>query len=250
MTQHLLIEKSDGVLSIKWNRPDRFNAFDAPMLADATRAIEEVADDVRVIVITGEGRSFSAGGDFKSGINIEMVDVGHRLVRAITNSRVPVIAGVNGPAVGMACSIAVAADMTLAKRSAYFLLAFVNIGVMPDGGATELIGASIGRARASAMAMLGDRLSADDAMQAGLIYRSVDDDAYEAELAALVQKIKNGPTKALVAMKSAIAATTLTHLDEALDRERDAQAPLLRTEDAKEGALAFLGKRPPVFTGR
>src|SRR5882762_7869845 len=168
MTQHVLINNSDGVLSIRWNRPERLNAFDGSMLEDAAQAINDVPKDVRVIVISGEGRAFSAGGDFKSGINIETVDSGHRLVRAIVHSRVPVISGVNGPAVGMACSIAVAADIALANRSAYFLLAFVNIGMMPDGGATELIGASIGRARANAMAMLGDRLPADDAMQAGL----------------------------------------------------------------------------------
>ncbi|SFU26658.1 enoyl-CoA hydratase-related protein [Paraburkholderia aspalathi] len=250
MTQHVLINNSDGVLSIKWNRPDRLNAFDASMLEDAAQAINDVPNDVRAIVISGEGRAFSAGGDFKSGITIETVDSGHRLVRAIVRSRVPVISGVNGPAVGMACSIAVAADIALARRSAYFLLAFVNIGMMPDGGATELIGASIGRARANSMAMLGNRLSADDAMEAGLIYRSVADEAYDAELAALVQKVKNGPTKAFTAMKGAISATTLTHLDEALDRERAGQVPLFETEDAKEGALAFREKREPVFRGR
>ncbi|MGQ7935410.1 enoyl-CoA hydratase-related protein [Paraburkholderia sp. D1E] len=250
MTQHVLINNSDGVLSIKWNRPDRLNAFDASMLEDAAQAINDVPNDVRAIVISGEGRAFSAGGDFKSGITIETVDSGHRLVRAIVRSRVPVISGVNGPAAGMACSIAVAADIALARRSAYFLLAFVNIGMMPDGGATELIGASIGRARANSMAMLGNRLSADDAMEAGLIYRSVADEAYDAELAALVQKVKNGPTKAFTAMKGAISATTLTHLDEALDRERAGQVPLFETEDAKEGALAFREKREPVFRGR
>lgn len=250
MTLHVLINNSDGVLSIKWSRPDRLNAFDASMLEDAAQAINDVPNDVRAIVISGEGRAFSAGGDFKSGITIETVDSGHRLVRAIVRSRVPVISGVNGPAVGMACSIAVAADIALARRSAYFLLAFVNIGMMPDGGATELIGASIGRARANSMAMLGNRLSADDAMEAGLIYRSVADEAYDAELAALVQKVKNGPTKAFTAMKGAISATTLTHLDEALDRERAGQVPLFETEDAKEGALAFREKREPVFRGR
>lgn len=250
MTQHVLVNNSDGVLSIKWNRPDRLNAFDASMFENAAQAINDVSDDVRVIVISGEGRAFSAGGDFKSGINIETVDSGHRLVRAIVRSRVPVISGVNGPAVGMACSIAIAADIVLAKRSAYFLLSFVNIGMMPDGGATELIGASIGRARASSMAMLGDRLSADEAMTAGLIYRSVADEAYDAELEALVQKIRNGPTKAFAAMKGAITATTLSHLDEALDRERDGQVPLFETEDAREGARAFLEKRSPIFRGR
>jgi enoyl-CoA hydratase len=164
MTQHLLIENSDGVLSIKWNRPERLNAFGASMLENAARAINDAPDDVRVIVMSGVGRAFSAGGDFNGGVTIDTVDSGRDLVRAIVRSRLPVIAAVNGPAVGMACSIAVVADTTLARQSAYFLLAFVNIGMMPDGGATELIGAAMGRARANSMAMLGNRLSADEAM--------------------------------------------------------------------------------------
>jgi enoyl-CoA hydratase len=250
MTQHVAIDTSDGVLTIKWNRPDRLNAFDASMLEDAADAISNVSDDVRAVLITGEGRAFSSGGDFKSGIGIETVDSGHRLVRAIARARVPVISGVNGPAVGMACSIAVAADIALAKRSAYFLLAFVNIGMMLDGGATELIGASIGRARANAMAMLGTRLPADEAMQSGLVYGSVADEDYDAKLAALVQRVKNGPTRALAAMKNAITATSLSHLDGALDRERYGQVSLFETEDAKEGALAFREKRQPNFRGR
>jgi len=250
MKQNLLIDKSNGILSIKWNRPERLNAFDPSMLEDAAQAVNDASSDVRVIVITGEGRAFSAGGDFDGGITTDAIDSGHRLVRAIVRSSRPVISGVNGPAVGMACSIAVAADITLAKKSAYFLMSFVNIGLMPDGGATELIGASIGRARANSMAMLGERLSADEAMEAGLIYRSVADDAYESELATLVESIRSGPTKAFAAIKGAIAATTLSHLDEALDRERSGQVPLLQSDDAREGALAFRERRPAIFRGQ
>jgi enoyl-CoA hydratase len=250
MTKHILIDESAGVLSIKWNRPERLNAFGALMLEDAARAISDASDDVRVIVISGEGRAFSAGGDFNGDMTMDTVDSGHRLIRAIVRSRLPVIGAVNGPAVGMACSIAVAADITIAKRSAYFLLSFVNIGMMPDGGATELIGASIGRARANSLAMLGNRLSADEAMEAGLIHRSAPDEIYDAEVASLVETIKNGPTKAFAAMKRSLSATMLPHLDEALDRERDSQAPLFETEDAREGALAFREKRQPVFRGR
>ena len=250
MKQNLLIDKSNGILSIKWNRPERLNAFDPSMLEDAAQAVNDASSDVRVIVITGEGRAFSAGSDFDGGITTDAIDSGHRLVRAIVRSSRPVISGVNGPAVGMACSIAVAADITLAKKSAYFLMSFVNIGLMPDGGATELIGASIGRARANSMAMLGERLSADEAMEAGLIYRSVADDAYESELATLVESIRSGPTKAFAAIKGAIAATTLSHLDEALDRERSGQVPLLQSDDAREGALAFRERRPAIFRGQ
>jgi enoyl-CoA hydratase len=227
----------------------RLNAFNGAMLDAAAEAIETATDDVRVIVLSGTGRAFSSGGDV-TDLNIEMVDSGHRLVRAITRARQPVISGVNGPAVGMACSIAVAADLTLAKRSSYFLMAFVNLGVMPDGGSTELLAASIGRARANEMVMLGKRLHADAAAQLGLIYKSVADNDYDDELRILVDSIRTGPTRALAATKKAIAATTLTHLDEALDRERASQTGLFETNDGREGLRAFVEKRKAVFLGR
>jgi enoyl-CoA hydratase len=184
MSLPIIVSVADDVLSITWNNPVRLNAFNGAMLDAAAEAIETATDDVRVIVLSGTGRAFSSGGDV-TDLNIEMVDSGHRLVRAITRARQPVISGVNGPAVGMACSIAVAADLTLAKRSSYFLMAFVNLGVMPDGGSTELLAASIGRARANEMVMLGERLYADAAAQLGLIYKSVADNDYDDELRIL-----------------------------------------------------------------
>jgi enoyl-CoA hydratase len=249
MTGPITIDVADGVLSITWNNPERLNAFSAAMLGAAAEAIEIASDNVRVIVMRGAGRAFSAGGDV-SGLNVEMINTGHRLVRAITRARHPVISGVNGPAVGIACSIAIAADLTLAKRSSYFLMPFVTLGLMPDGGSTELLAASIGRARALEMVMLGERLSADAAAQLGLIYKSVADDAYDDELRLLVNKMRNGPTQALAATKKAIAATTLPHLDEALDRERATQLGLLETSDGREGRRAFLEKRKAGFVGQ
>jgi enoyl-CoA hydratase len=249
MTESVLIDTADGVLTITWNEPDRLNALKADMLNDAAAAIEE-ASGVRLIVITGNGRAFSSGAalgpDFDGAATL---DGANRLVRAITRTPVPVVSAVNGLAAGVGVSIAIAADITLAKSSGYFLLAFVNIGLMPDGGATELVAASIGRARANRMAMLGERLSADVAAEVGLIYKSLDDEAYEAELAMLIDKLGHGPTVALATMKAAIAATTLTHLDEALDREREGQIALFSTADAAEGGLAFVEKRKAEFTG-
>jgi enoyl-CoA hydratase len=128
-------------------------------------------------------------------------------------------------------------------------MAFVNLGVMPDGGSTELLAASIGRARANEMVMLGERLYADAAAQLGLIYKSVADNDYDDELRILVDRIRTGPTRALAATKKAIAATTLTHLDEALDRERASQTGLFETDDVREGLLAFVEKRKAVFLG-
>lgn len=246
----VLLETTNGVLTITWNEPERLNALTADMLNDAAAAIE-AASDVRLIVITGSGRAFSSGAalgpDFDGAATL---DGANRLVRAITRTPVPVVSAVNGIAAGVGVSIAIAADITLAKSSGYFLLAFVNIGLMPDGGATELVAASIGRARANRMAMLGERLSADDAADIGLIHKSLDDEAYDAELSMLVDKLGNGPTVALGTMKAAITATTLSHLDEALDREREGQIALFSTADFAEGGQAFVEKRKAEFTGR
>ena len=250
MSESVLLDSSDGVLTITWNEPDRLNALTADMLNDAAAAIED-ATDLRLIVISGSGRAFSSGAALGPGFDgSATLDGANRLVRAITRTTVPVVSAVNGIAAGVGVSIAIAADLTLAKRSGYFLLAFVNIGLMPDGGATELVAASIGRARATRLAMLGERLSADDAAEIGLIHASLDDEAYDAELARLVDKLGNGPTVALASMKAAINATTLTHLDEALEREREGQIALCSTADFAEGGQSFVDKRTPTFTGR
>ena len=250
MSDSVLIDTTDGVLTITWNEPDRLNALTVEMLNAAADAIEG-ASGVRLIVVTGSGRAFSSGAalgpDFDGAATL---DGANRLVRAMTRTTVPVVSAVNGIAAGVGVSIAIAADITLARSSGYFLLAFVNIGLIPDGGATELVAASIGRARANRMAMLGERLSADDAAEIGLIYKSLDDDAYDAELAMLVDKLGNGPTVALGTMKSAITATTLSHLDEALDREQEGQIALFSTADFAEGGQAFVEKRKAEFTGQ
>jgi enoyl-CoA hydratase len=249
MTVPIIIDAADGVLSITWNNPERLNAFSTAMLSATAEAIEAASENVRVIVLRGAGRAFSTGGDVSS-LSVEMINTGHRLVRAIVRARHPVISGVNGPAVGIGCSIAIAADLTLAKHSSYFLMPFVSLGLMPDGGSTELLAASIGRARAHEMVMLGERLSADQAAELGLIYKSVPDDAFDYELQLLVTKMRDGPTQAIAATKKATAATTLSHLDEALDRECASQLGLLETSDGREGRRAFLEKRKAVFAGR
>lgn len=248
----MLLDIRDHVLAITWNAPDRLNSLTAEMLQAAAVAIETIDDDIRCIVITGVGRAFGAGaalGDDVADPAGALAGI-NQTVRAITSSRVPVIAGMNGLAAGASASIALAADLTLARRSAYFLLAFVNIGLMPDGGANELVAASIGRARAMQMAMLGDRLPAADAVSAGLIHAVVEDDDFDAELLALSQRVARGPTLALGLMKAAINATTLRTLEQTLDRETEGQGALFETFDAVEGGRAFTEKRAAKFEGR
>ncbi|GAA3519455.1 enoyl-CoA hydratase [Aeromicrobium panaciterrae] len=250
MSDAVLIDTTDGVLSITWNQPDRLNALTAEMLNAAAEAIEDASGDTRLVVVTGTGRAFSSGAalgaDFDGAATL---DGANRLVRAMTRSPLPVISAVNGIAAGVGCSIALAADITLAKSSGYFLLAFVNIGLMPDGGATELVAASIGRARANRLAMLGERLPADVAAEIGLIHKSLGDEEYDAELALLIDKLGHGPTKALSAMKKVITANTLPRLDATLDAELEGQLALFSTSDAVEGGKAFVEKRPAAFTG-
>ena len=251
MTDAVLIETIDGVLRITWNQPDRLNGTTAEMLDDAAAAVENIGDDVRAVLITGTGRAFCSGAALGEGFDGEgTLDGANRLVRAITNSKVPVVAGVNGLVAGVGVSIALAADVTVAKESGFFLLAFVNIGLIPDGGASELVAASIGRARANRLAMLGERLSATQAAEWGMIAFTVADDDYEAKLDEIVTKVATGPTVALGSMKKIITAATLSTLDATLDAERANQVALFDSHDAIEGGSAFLEKRPAQFQGR
>lgn len=251
MPESVLIENAEGVLRITWNDPDRLNGLTGAMLDVVSDAIEAIGDDVRVIVLTGAGRAFSTGARLDGELSgTEPMDVANRLIRTVVAAPVPVVAAVNGPAAGFGCSVALAADITVAKRSAYFLLPFTNIGLMPDGGSTAVVAASVGRARATAMALLGERLPADEAASAGLIHASVADDEFACAVDAIVTRLANGPKIAYRATKQAITAATLGDLDAALDRERDHQVELFGTADFVEGVTAFMHKRTPRFEGR
>lgn len=247
----VLIDDHDGLVTITWNAPDRLNGVTGDMLDAAAETIENLPDGTRVVLITGTGRAFSSGaalGDnFEGGSTL---DGANRLVRAITRAQVPVVAGVNGIAAGVGVSISLAADLTIAKQSGYFLLAFVNIGLVPDGGASELVAASVGRARANRLAMLGEKLPAEQAAELGLIQFAVPDDEYDAKLDEVIQRLATGPTVALGLMKQVINAATLPTLDATLDSERAGQLSLMGTFDAEEGRTAFIEKRPAEFEGR
>lgn len=250
MTESVQTDAADGVLTITWNDPERLNGLTGEMLDAASDAIEHAADDIRVVVLTGAGRAFTTGARLDGTISgTEPMDVANRLIRAVTASPLPVVAAVNGPAAGFGCSVALAADITIAKESAYFLLPFTNIGLMPDGGATAVVAASIGRARASAMALLGERLPARDAASAGLIHTAVPDEDFDSVVDGIVTRLATGAAVSYRATKQAINAATLSHLDEALDRERDLQVQLFGTADFIEGATAFMQKRAPQFVG-
>lgn len=251
MSASVLIEAADGVLTITWNDPDRLNGLTIEMIEQATEAIEQASGQTRVIVLAGAGRAFSTGARLDGTISgTEPMDVANRMIRAVTASPLPVVAAVTGPAAGFGCSIALAADITIAQQSAYFLLPFANIGLMPDGGSTAIVAASIGRARATAMALLGERLPAEEAARIGLIHAAVADDDFAAELDRIVTQLAAGASAAYRSAKEAITAATLADLDTVLDRERTLQMNLFGTQDFLEGATAFIEKRAPTFVGR
>ncbi len=195
-------ELVDGILRLTINRPKRMNALDLVTMGALGEAVIAAGADerVRTIVLTGEGTAFCTGADLAAaGANPAdpnvVMDTANSLIRAIVDSPVPVIAAVNGPAAGVGVSIAVAADLTYAAESAYFLLAFVNIGLMPDGGSSMLIPAAIGRARAAEMALLGERLSAADADRFGLVARTLPDGGLAAHVDAVAARTASGPRR-------------------------------------------------------
>jgi enoyl-CoA hydratase len=246
----------DGALWLTLNRPHVFNALSGEMAADIARLTEEATarEDVRVVVLVGTGPAFSTGADI-SGENAHenfdgrALDAANRIIRAIVNLDKPVVAAVNGIAAGAGCSVALAADIVVAAESASFLLAFARIGLMPDGGATATVAASIGRARAMRMALLAEPLTAREAYDAGLVTHLASNEDFPDVVARIARRLASGPPLAYAASKRAVNAATLHQLEGALDRERSGQTVLLRTDDVAEGMRAFGERRRPVFRG-
>jgi enoyl-CoA hydratase len=250
----LLTELDNGILRLTFNRPERMNAADFDTMKSLIDAVTDAGDnpDVRTIVITGAGRAFCTGADLAAITTNPtdpqiVMDTANTVIRAITSTSVPVIAAVNGPAAGVGVSIALAADLTYAAESAYFLMSFVNIGLMSDGGASALIPAAIGRARAAEMLLLGERLSATDAAQFGLVSKTLPDDQFAAHIESVAKRTSAAPRRALQLTKAALNAATLDRIDSALELEKTGQAELLVGADFAEGATAMLQKRAPHF---
>lgn len=246
----------DGALWITLNRPERFNALNDTMADGLAELVEQATsrEEVRVVVLTGAGAAFSAGADLSGEdahehFDVTALDRANRIIRAIISIDKPVVAAVNGVAAGVGCSAALACDLAVAAESASFLLAFARVGLMPDGGASATVAASIGRARAMRMALLAEPLTAREAYQAGLVSHLAADEEFPAVLDKLVRRLAAGPPLAFAATKRAVNAATLHQLESALENERRGQSLLLRTGDVAEGMRAFGEKRRPVFRG-
>jgi enoyl-CoA hydratase len=254
----LLVDLRDGVLSITMNRPDSLNALTQAMLAGVADAVERAAGDerVRVVRLGGAGRGFSSGAGIseqdqkvsRAGSPTDVIDEANRAVRAITALPKPAVAVVHGPAAGVAASLALACDVVLASEKAFFMLAFTKIGLMPDGGASALVAAAVGRIRAMRMALLAERIPAREALDWGLVTAVYPAEDFDAEVEKVITTLIAGPAVAFRKTKRAINAATLTELEGALEREREGQAALITSNDFREGALAFQQRRSPTFT--
>jgi 2-(1,2-epoxy-1,2-dihydrophenyl)acetyl-CoA isomerase len=251
----------DGAAAtIELNRPDALNAWNLQLGTDLHDAVRSLAADdaVRAVMITGAGRAFSSGADLKEERSADdgLPDLGERLkslynpiILEIRGMPKPVVAAVNGPAVGVGCALALACDLVVAAESAYFLLAFVNIGLVPDGGSSATVPARAGFARAAEMAMLGERVPAPQALEWGLVNRVVADDDLAAEGTALRDRLAAGPTRSYANTKKLLNRRLLAGLEEQLDAEAEIQREQGQTADFIEGVLSFVQKRDANFTG-
>jgi 2-(1,2-epoxy-1,2-dihydrophenyl)acetyl-CoA isomerase len=252
-----------GVATVELARPRALNAWNQQLGLDLLAALARVGESsrARAVVITGAGRAFSSGADLKDFSGGELTANGrpdvyktlteryHPIMRAVRELPLPVLAAVNGPAVGIGCSLALCCDLVLAAESAYFLLAFVNIGLVPDGGSSLFVPTRIGMARAMELSMLGERLPAAKALDWGLINLVVPDGELLGKAGELARRMASGPTRSYAGSKRQLNNWLYARMEEQLELEAQIQREMSGSADFLEGALAFIEKRPPSFTG-
>jgi len=259
--EHILFEIDGGTARLTLNRPDKLNSFNVAMHLEVRDALSRLSAEsgVRVLVLTGAGRGFCAGQDLGDRVvapGASAPDLGESvekyympLVLALRALPIPVICAVNGVAAGAGANLALACDLVIASQSASFIEPFCKLGLIPDTGGTYFLPRLLGTARAMGLAMLGDKLSAQQAADWGLIWKCVADDHFAQEVTQLVRHFSSAPTKGLALTKQAIYASGDNTLEQQLALERDAMRTLGKSRDYREGVLAFMEKRAPVFQG-
>lgn len=259
--QFITAETEDDVTTLKLARPDKLNAITPNVFAELNDAIDTaLANGARAFVLSGEGRAFCSGADLMpDGAGYEGLpeDLGqivedhyNPFTRKLMDLPVPLVTAINGPAVGAGLSLALTGDIAVMAKSAYLLLAFVNIGLVPDAGATWLVASSIGRQRAMKMALMGEKVSADDALAMGLVAELADDDQTLARAQEIAARLAKGPSKAIGLIRKQVNSAVEESLTQTLENERDNQRTAGFTEDFKEAIAAFGEKRKPQFKGR
>lgn len=256
MTDGLKIETTGGITTIALNDPKTLNALTPQLAKSLAATLMEVEKTSRVIILTGSDRAFCSGanlqgqtdsqpGDIDAGSSLDLAY--NPLMLTIRNLEVPLITAVSGPAAGIGASIAMAGDIIIAGKSSYFLEAFCHIGLVPDGGATWMLVRNVGRVRAAELALLGEKLSAQQAHEWGMVTRVVEDDAVMSTAQQFAERLANGPTHALGLMRKLLWIAGDTSFDDQLSEERDAQASAGKHPHFAEGVAAFLEKRKAKF---
>jgi len=256
--ESILFSKENGIATATLNRPEKFNSIIREIALAMQNFLKECEADpeVRCIVITGNGKAFCAGQDLKEatdpeGFPIEQIVDQHYnpIIKKIREIEKPVVAAVNGVAAGAGANLALACDIVIAKESAYFLQAFSKIGLIPDSGGTYTLPRLVGLARATALMFLGEKVYAKEAVEMGMIYKTVADDQFEEEVQKLASKLASLPTRALGLTKLALNKSLSNDLSTQLMVEEQLQANASHTADYAEGVASFLEKRKPVFKG-
>jgi len=257
------LERRGAAAVIRLNRPEALNAWNAALGDELLDAVRTVGGDdgVRAVCVTGAGRAFSSGADLRDmstrpetadgrlDVRTTLMTVYHPILLGLRRMPKPVLAAINGPAVGIGCSLALSCDLLVAARSSYLSLAFARIGLVPDGGAAALVAARAGGGRATRMALLGDRIDAPTALEWGLVDEVLDDDALQDGVAERLERLAAGPTRAYAGSKRQLDEWLYPRLEAQLELEADIQQEMAGSADFAEGVAAFVAKREPRFRG-